>query len=484
MKEPTPGEPVPQGFFASLDISEPKRIGMFFGCLAAALAVALLPGEGQLEPAATRALFVLVFASLLWVTEAIPPFAVGILVIGLQVVLLGEPGGVYAKTARDWEQFISVIGHPLIWLFFGGFVLAAGMARTGIDRLLALAVLKRVGDGPNALLWGAMTLCFVLSMFVSNTATTAMMLAMLAPVLASLPEDEPFGKGLLLGLTLAANVGGMASLIGTPPNAIAVGVVADLEGGGQISFLEWMLAGLPPGLTLLILGGFGISRFYRARVERVELSSLEEGGAEGGATPRWQKGVVGGGALLTVGLWFTSHLHGIPTAAVSLIPIVLFTSTGLLRAPDLRNLSWDVLFLIAGGLALGQMVTATGLSAWLVGLLPLEGLPVAGLALLMAYATVVLANFMSHTAAANILVPIGATMAAGAEVHVAVPIALASSCAMCLPISTPPNALVYAAGRVETRDLIRLGLVMGVLGGALSVLWTEIAIEVVVALTD
>jgi sodium-dependent dicarboxylate transporter 2/3/5 len=178
--------------------------------------------------------------------------------------------------------------------------------------------------------------------------------------------------------------------------------------------------------------------------------------------------------LLTVGLWLTSQWHGIPTAAVSFIPIVLLTTTGVLGAKAIRGLSWDVLFLLAGGLALGQTVTETGLSTWIVEQLPVEGLGLLPLAAAMAFLTVVLSNFMSNTAATNILVPIGATMAVGNEVWVAVPIALAASCAMCLPIATPPNALAFATGRIQTRDFIRLGLVLGVLGPAVALLWIAV----------
>lgn len=471
---PDQGEHIPEGFFASLDISSPKRIAIFLACLAASLAVALYPRiTADLTPAATRALFILVFAASLWVTGAIPAFAVGILVIGLQIVLLGKPGGVFAETEHDWEQFVAVIGHPLVWLFFGGFVLAAGMTRTGLDRGLASGLLGRFGDRPGSVLLGVMGATFVLSMFVSNTATAAMMLALLVPLLASLDADDPYATGLLLGVATAANLGGMGSLIGSPPNAIAVGVLA--QHGGEITFLEWMVVGLPPALLLLAVAWFLIGRLYPSRRERLPVAAWG-GGPDSAATavPRWERLVVGGTLLLTVGLWLTSQWHGIPTAAVSFIPIVLLTTTGVLGAKAIRGLSWDVLFLLAGGLALGQTVTETGLSTWIVEQLPVEGLGLLPLAAAMAFLTVVLSNFMSNTAAANILVPIGATMAVGNEVWVAVPIALAASCAMCLPIATPPNALAFATGRIQTRDFIRLGLVLGVLGPAVALSWIAV----------
>ena len=463
----------PESIFDVLEISSPKRIGIFLACGAAALAVALLPRvAADLQPAPARALFILVFAGLLWVTSAIPAFAVGILVIGLNVALLGRPEGVFAETERDWEQFVVVIGHPLVWLFFGGFVLAAGMARTGIDRRVAARLLVRLGDRPSTVLLGVMAITFVLSMFISNTATTAMMLALLAPVLASIDERDPYGKGLLLGLAVAANLGGMGSLIGTPPNAIAVGVLAELETPEQINFLEWMGIGLPPALLLLLATWLVIGRAYPSRQERLDFSGFEQPGGDPPA-PRWQGLVVAVTLAATVGLWLTSQWHGIPTAAVSFVPIVLLTTTGILGANQIRQLPYDVLFLLAGGLALGHVVTATGLSTWLVQLLPVEGLGVMGVALMMTYTTVVLSNFMSNTAAANILVPIGVTMAVGFEPRVAVSIALGASAAMCLPIATPPNALVFSTGRCETRDFIRTGLAIGLVAPLLAVLWVS-----------
>jgi sodium-dependent dicarboxylate transporter 2/3/5 len=482
-------EKIPEGVIDALGIESPKRALIFIGCGLVSLAVAgLLPDSPDLTPAARRALFILLFAATLWVTEAIPAYAVGILVIGLQIALLGRPGGVFAETTRDWEQFVVVIGHPLVWLFFGGFVLAAGMARTGLDRQLAAYVLARFGSRPPTLLLGIMAITFTLSMFMSNTATTAMVLAMISPLLASLDADDPFVPGLLLGVAVAANLGGMGSLIGTPPNAIAVGALAELPGGSNVSFLEWMVIGLPLALALAAGAWLFIVRSYPARSASLDFASPEvstEHSTEESATeaaPAWQKLVVGLTLLLTIGLWLGSQWHTIPTAAVAFIPIVFFTTTGILGTREIRSLNYDILFLLAGGLALGQVVISTGLSTWIVERLPVAALGLAGVALLMSYLTVVLSNFMSNTAAANVLVPIGLSMAVGFEPHIALPIALCASAAMCLPIATPPNALAYATGRCGTREFLRLGLVMGLITPPAAVLWTFLIADWVIAI--
>jgi solute carrier family 13 (sodium-dependent dicarboxylate transporter), member 2/3/5 len=319
----------------------------------------------------------------------------------------------------------------------------------------------------------------------SNTATTAMMLALLAPVVQQLDEDDPFAKGLLLGVAVAANLGGMGSLIGTPPNAIAVGVLEDVP-GQQVTFLQWMLVGLLPALVLATLAWVFLLRWYRSKSGHVQFGwqthSTTQPEQDPGA-PRWQKLVMSGTALVTIGLWLTGQWHGLPTAVVSFVPIVVLTSTGILHARGLRNLSWDVLFLLAGGLALGQAVKETGLAAWLVSALPVAGLGVIGVALLMAYACTAMSNFMSNTAAANVLLPIGVTLATGFEARVAIPVALAASAAMCLPIATPPNALAFATGRLETKDFIRIGLVMAVLTPLIGVGWTSLVIDWILSLS-
>ena len=471
-------------FFGSLEISSPRRAVIFALCVAFALGASSLAGAGDdLAPAAVRALFILALAASLWVTEAIPPFATSILVIGLKILLLGNPAsGVFATTTRDWEAFVVVIGHPLVWLFFGGFVMAAGMARTGLDRQLAESVLGRLGNRPSTVLLGVMGITFVLSMFVSNTATTAMMLALLAPLMASFSSDDRFPRGLLLGVAAAANLGGMGSLIGTPPNAIAVGALLEMVPPIEINFLDWMLLGLPPATLLLAGTWLALSRLFPFGGTRLPARAWAQvTDASEPAAPRWQRLVTTTTLVLTVGLWLSTQWHGIPTAAVSFVPIVVFTLTGVLDAARLRSLQWDVIFLLAGGLALGETVTQTGLAAWIVEGIPREGIGLVGLAALIAYATVVLSNVMSNTAAANILVPLGATLAAGQEAALAVPIALAASLAMCLPISTPPNALVFSSGRCETRDFIGLGLALGLVGPLVAIGWVALVLPPLIA---
>jgi solute carrier family 13 (sodium-dependent dicarboxylate transporter), member 2/3/5 len=472
--------------FGMLYLSIPKQLFLLAFCFLGALLTAIsIPESTGLEPAARRALFILVFAATLWLTDAMPAFAVGILIISLRIALLGRPGGVFARTDRDWETYVVVLGDPLIWLFFGGFVLAAGMSRTGLDRWMASHLLGRFATSATMLLLGVMLTAFLLSMFMSNTATTAMILAMIRPIVLSRPENDRLATGLLLSVAVAANIGGMGSLIGTPPNAVAVGILRALPNGPDISFLQWLAIGFPLAAVLLVVAFFTIHRFYFAEAGPISVKGLlsqENSGNTEEPVAGWQKTLVAVSILFTIGLWVTGHWHGLPTPIVSFVPIVVFTSTGILREREFRNLPFDVLFLLAGGLALGQTVTSTGLSTWLVAKLPTESLGPVALMVAIAFTAVAFSNLMSNTAAANVLIPLGVTMAAGFESQIAVSIAVACSAAMCLPVATPPNAMVYATERVKPREFLRIGLLIGLLTPLVCVAWTSLVLGLVLGL--
>lgn len=457
----------------------PLRRGMLFaGCVLLAALLAWWLGQSpDLSAAATRSLFILLLAAMLWLTEAIPAFAVGILIIALQVALLGKPGGVFARSARDWEQFVSVLGHPLIWLFFGGFVMAAALSQSGLDRRIARTLLARFGTRPAGFLLGVMTVTFLLSMLISNTATTAMMLAVIGSQLTQ--RSDRFGTGILLGIAVAANLGGMGSLIGTPPNAIAVGALVEMNPPTTVNFLQWLMIGFVPAVLSMLCVWIVIARHYRSENGSVDLASIAPGpsdDAEGGG-PAWYRPAVAVTIIATVGLWLSSQWHGIPTAAVSFLPIVVFTTTGILPEKAIRGLSYDVLFLMAGGLALGQIVTDTGLSAWIVEQLPLSHLSNVGLAITMMMVAIVFSNLMSNTATANILMPIAVTLAPTHAAEIAIPIAFGCSSAMLLAVATPPNAMVYATGRCPASELRKIGMVVAIVVPIIGILWLRFTLS-------
>jgi len=452
--------------------SSHARHPILFGiCLSIAILVAgWLRPDQSLSPAALRALFILVLAVLLWATEVIPAFAVGLLVIALNVALLGRPQGVFARHDTDWEQFVVVFGHPLIWLFFGGFVLAAGMEKCGLDRKLATKLLRRFGGRYERVLMAVMLATFLLSLCMSGTATTAMMLAVASPLLRQCDADSNAAKALLLGIAAASIVAGLGSLFSTPPNAIAAAALSALDPPQVVTVLQWSVIGLPPAVVVTMIIWKFLCWSY-PEPGRVFQLAAEPGRTSHQLADKLRFAVVLTTLIATIGLWLTSSWHGIPAAAVALLPTVVFTSTGVLSAKDIRGLNYDVLFLMAGGLALGHAVTVTGLSQWIVSRIPVGNLSPLLLAFVMAYATTALANFMSATATANILIPLAIPIAAGAEALVAIAVAFGASCGMCLPVSSPSNAMVYATGRLQIRDIVRVGMVVGVLCPLISVSW-------------
>ena len=458
----------------ALEVTSWRPLGVITACVGIALATALVPEHAGLNPAARWALFIVVLAAGLWVTEAIPAYAVAMLVIGLEIAILGREGGVFATDEHTWKIFVEPWGSPLIWLFFGGFVLARGIQTSGLDRWFSAVVLRRFGTRPSRVLLGAMAVTFGFSMFASNTATTTMMVAVLSPVVASL-RDDPLAKGLLLGVPFAANIGGMATLIGTPPNAIAAGLLTDVD---PIGFARWMALGLPPAALLLFIAWAFLLRRCPPRTRAVDLASL--GTSVDSRLPAWRRLLVLATFVITIGMWLSEPLHGVPTPVVAFVPLTVFTVSGVLTSSDIRSLQWDVLLLLAGGLALGIGVSETGLADWLVSKLPTDDASPLVLAVIFAMTAMLLSNFMSNTAAANVIIPMGLALAVGSEAFVVVPIAFGASLAMCLPVSTPPNAIAYSTGQLDARDFLVGGVLIGVVGLAISIAWSQVALRWIV----
>ena len=266
--------------------SAQKSLALTLICLIIAVAFAFGPTHEGLASEGVLALFILVFCAALWVTEAMPAFAVSLLAIGLSIVLVGHD----EQGAADWEKYIATWGSPLIWLFFGGFILAAAAKKTGLDLWMAAHVLSRLGKRPAFVLMGLMASTALLSMFLSNTATATMMVAMLGPMLSKRQDHSKHAKPLLLGVAMAANIGGMGTLIGTPPNAIAAGALEDV---GGVNFAQWMFYGIPPALLLLSLAwSYLLLRHYRDNAFSVDDKLLLSAIEPPTSVPRIQQGLV------------------------------------------------------------------------------------------------------------------------------------------------------------------------------------------------
>ncbi len=297
-------------------------------------------------------------------------------------------------------------------------------------------------------------------MFMSNTATTAAMFAVVIPILAAVPSDRA-RAGVALSIPVAANIGGMGTPVGTPPNAIAVGALA--ARGETVSFVQWMILAVPLMLIILVGAWFFLASRYVPRGTRLELALDADFDRSRQAMIYY---VVAGSTVL---LWMTEPLHGISSNIVGFLPVVALLATRVMGGKDIQAISWPVLWLVAGGIALGTGVGATGLDAWLLGSFnwaALSSLVVIALLVLIGLA---MSNVISHSAAANLLVPLalGFSDVVGLNMAmIAVVIALATSLGMSMPISTPPNAIAYATGQVPLKEMAVTGLVVGV-GGAL-----------------
>ena len=456
-----------------------RALAKSLACAAVAWLVVYWPPLPDITLPARISLGIVTLAAGLWITEAVPAFAVALLVIGLQIIVLGQPGGPLPHTddRPPWEAYVQPWASPPMWLFLGGLILARAAERASIDTTIAGAALRLTQGLPRRLLPMLMMVTFVFSMFMSNTATCAMMLTVLSPALTRLPPGSPVARSLLLGVAFSASLGGMATPIGSPPNAIAAGV---LEGHGGISFQLWMLLGLPPAVLLAVLLWFWLSRPLSGFSTPLELElpasvHSDIGEPAGEKLARWQRHLTLAVLLVTILLWMSGSMHGVPTAVVSFFPIVTLSMIGVIRAQDIRGLNWEVLLLLAGGLSLGVGIENSGLADWMGRQLNAVSLPSWLLVLTISSVAALVSNLMSNTAAANILLPVGLAAALGdansTPASLLVPVALSCSLAMALPISTPPNALVYASGRLQTRDFLPGGLIALLIGPALATAW-------------
>jgi solute carrier family 13 (sodium-dependent dicarboxylate transporter), member 2/3/5 len=422
-----------------------------------------------LDRPAELTLGLVVIAAVLWVTEAVPLFVTSLLVLALELAWLA-PALREAGSGPGAVIFLNAFFSDVTLLFLGGFVLSAGLERTGLDRRLARAILRRAGSAPSRVLLATMLTTSLLSMWMSNTAACALMLGLASSMLARVPPGDGFRKALPLGIAFAANLGGIATPIGSPPNAILLRYLqAD---GSAPSFGAWIALALPLLVVLLALALALIGRRFPTEVEEIAL-------AEEHAPP------IGGPQLLVIAVtlltitgWLVGGHFSLTAGTVALLPVVVFFGTSLLRTPELRALPWDVLLLIGGGLALGAAIEQTGLAAWASAQLPIGGLSELELLAVGATFALVLSALMSNTAAANLLAPMMLGLTAVDRAPLFVVVALACSLAMPLPVSTPPNAMAFGfdlgpngRGALAARDMVVPGILIGVLGlGALIVL--------------
>lgn len=372
--------------------------------------------------------------------------------------------------ANSYSDFYGTLASPIIMLFLGGFALAAAAVKFGLDRSLTRVLLSPFGKRPAMVCLGLMICTATLSAFMSNTATTAMMMTVVLPIVGSIAPGDPFRKCVALAIPVAANIGGIATPIGTPPNAIALAALK--ESGINISFSTWMVMAVPFTIALLVFAWWMLLVLFKPEAEQLEVKLS-------GSFDKSAKAI---SAYLifaaTVLLWVTEKLHGISTTMVAFLPIAILPALGVLDKKDIRGFSWEVLWLVAGGISLGLSLKSTGLAVWLIGLVSWSSLGALGVVIVFGVVGYLVANLISHTVSATMIMPlaitVGAALASAGDFNLAasiVSITAIISIAMVLPISTPPNAIAMATGIIETKDMAKVGVVVGVAGVALAIVF-------------
>lgn len=422
-----------------------------------------------------RVIAIFVFTALMWILEVIPTWTTSVVAI-VAILLTTSNKGLGFLIAKEnvgalthYKDIMASFADPVIMLFLGGFVLAFAATKVGLDVQLARVMLKPFGTNPKTVLLGVLLVIGIFSMFMSNTATAAMMLTFLTPVLATLPKDGGGRIALALAIPIAANIGGMGTPIGTPPNAIALGALQ--EAGYNVTFVSWMIRMVPYVLIMLVFAWFLLSKLFPFKAKSIELK-IE--GAPVKTTP-FQKYVVWVTFAMTIILWMGESFFGINSNIVAMIPFAVFSATGILKARDLESINWAVLWMVAGGFALGTALNQTGLASTLIEIIPFSSWNPIVVMLVGGFICYFLSNFISNSAAANLVVPIlvvvGTAMKGnplfencGGVPAMVIGIAISASLAMCLPVSTPPNALAHSTGMITTKQMATVGIIIGVVG--------------------
>jgi sodium-dependent dicarboxylate transporter 2/3/5 len=387
------------------------------------------------------------FCLILWLSEIVPAYVPTLVLWALTVLFLGS-------SAKEFSlnEVLKWPANPVLLLFFGGFAFGVAASRYGLDLWMAkLAV--RISRG-NCLLLVLLTVLATafMSMWMSNIAAAAMMIAALHPLTAKLDKTDQFRLALLLAITIGANFGGIATPIGTGPNAIAISALAKTK---SITFVEWMSFALPLTIGLLIAGTVLILVLYRVRgnfaAESAEISSLSRPG----------KFVVVIFAL-TILAWLTEPLHGVSSAVVALLSSAVLFGSGLLTREDLNAIDWGTIALIAGGISLGNLLEQADLINFWANKISWTGMPLVMQIFVVCFVSAFLSAVMSNTATVTMLVPF--TLSFIPDPSAAVLVAIAASLGIPFIISTPINAMVHGEGGLRAKDFFVLGFPLMMLG--------------------
>jgi len=404
------------------------------------------PDNNQAVVAAT-----LVAVVILWVTEAIPLF-ISAMTGSLLLLALGDFSA---------QAIFSPYFDPVIVLFLGGFILARGMQKYEIDHRIAHEILRRVGDRPAVFVLGLMLVTAFLSMWMSNTAAAAIMIPISIIVLKEnklFTRQSRFAKGTVLAVAYAATIGGIGSLVGSPPNAIAAKYLG--EQNLPLEFVEWMLKALPFVVLALVFTWLLLFIFNRPEIDRIQFRYVKKG------LSRAQKLIVAV-FLVTATGWLTTRYTGLSSSTVALIPVIALFALGLLDEADLSKISWPTLLLFGGGLSLGSAVNQVNIDTWLAAIIQgwIIDIPLFATLLILVFFGIVVTMVASNTASAAILIPLMLPLSSSLGIDMkslAVLIAIGVSLDFMMPVGTPPSAIAYSTGVVNIREMMKNGFLVNI----------------------
>jgi len=460
-----------------------QTVGRILGPVVFALMLVTEQWQDAMNPQAWMAAAVGLWMAIWWATEAIP-----VPVTAFLPIVVFEPLGI-----ANLRDAAAPYANPIIYLFLGGFLMALALERWNLHRRIALAILDRTGTDGRRLIGGFMFVCAMLSMWMTNTSTTMMLLPIVLSVIAVIRDNvsdlseksrSDFQIAMLLGLAYSASIGGLATLVGTPPNALLIGYLAE-NYGIEISFARWMTVGVPVTLVMLPIAWWVLTRFlHPVNIPANEAVSqhLHQLREEMGSmtTPEKRVAVI---FVLVILSWMLRRplteltgLTGISDAGIVMTAGVLLfmlpsghpTQPQLMTWHDATRLPWGVLILFGGGLSLAAAVSNTGLALWLgESLAPLNAFGLAALVIASVVLVIFLTELTSNLATTATLLPVMGAIAIQAGIpplFLTVPITIAASCAFMLPVATPPNAIVFATGQITIPQMVRAGVVLNLIG--------------------
>jgi len=454
-------------------INRKQLAGLIIGCMG--LTIPFFLNIEGLSYAGHVALGIFLLAASFWMLEPVPIFATSVLVILLQILLLSKEGLIFTESTGEYipdayTAFIGTLANPIIILFLGGFVLADAAVKYNLDKNLTRILLRPFGTKPKFIVLGLMIVTGLLSAFMSNTATTAMMMTVILPIIAQLENKDPLKIGLALSIPFAANIGGIATPIGTPPNAVVIGALS--QQGINIPFGEWMALAVPLVIIALFFAWVLLIRIFKPDTDSIVIDMSGKFNTSKNAILLYLA------FGLTVFFWVTESFHGVKSAIIALVPIVFLTLTGVVTKDDIRKLPWEVLWLVAGGISLGISMKSTGLAEWIVSSIEWNAFGPITLLVVFSAVAVLMSNFLSNTVTATLLIPLAVSLSTSGVagegfnlIIVSLVIGVSASMAMMLPISTPPNAIAMSTGTIETASMAKAGITIGLFGILLVVLY-------------